>query len=160
MADRIWKGNDAGNEGDWDTAANWSGGVVPAAGDAVYFVGGYLGITDQAVTTGLDQSAINIGSLTIMQSFTAAIGVQTGGATTYLQIDTQNSPPIEIGRHDGVRSAAGSGQILIDLKADAACAVTTRSRYGSRVVTLTRRITFARALSALPRPIRQRRPMC
>lgn len=61
MATRTWVGTDAGNEGNWNTAANWSEGSVPVVSDDVYFVSG-----SQDVTTGptspVNLSSINVGS--------------------------------------------------------------------------------------------------
>jgi hypothetical protein len=45
MADKIWSGRDAGNEGDLATAANWTPSGVPAAGDNVLFPKGAFNVT-------------------------------------------------------------------------------------------------------------------
>ena len=37
MAEKIWIGDDAGNEGDFNVAANWSPSGVPVAGDTLIF---------------------------------------------------------------------------------------------------------------------------
>jgi hypothetical protein len=46
MANKIWLGNDTGNEGDLAIAANWSPSGVPASGDNVRFPPGSNDITD------------------------------------------------------------------------------------------------------------------
>ena len=89
MANRIWIGTDTGNEGDWGTAANWSGAAVPIANDDVYFEN-----SSQSVIDTLDQSAIELDSLNIAQSFTGDFGL----AATPLQID---SPIVNIGYNNG-----------------------------------------------------------
>jgi hypothetical protein len=79
MANKTWLGNDSGNEGDWATAANWSPAVVPTTGDDVRLVADY----NNAVTAGLDQSAVAVGDVIVEEGFTSAIGT----ATAELQID-------------------------------------------------------------------------
>jgi hypothetical protein len=69
MATKVWVGTDAGNEGDWDTAANWSPSGVPIASDDVV-----LANSSQDVLSGLDQSAVALTSITIDQSYTGLIG--------------------------------------------------------------------------------------
>lgn len=53
----------------WDTAANWDTGAVPVDGDDVYI--------DQGgdILYGLAQSAVELASLTILQSYTGKIGL-------------------------------------------------------------------------------------
>ena len=67
MTVKIWVGTDSGNEGDWDTAANWqlSGGgatVIPASTDDVYFTSGSQSVTDGFIQTGIDLASLNFGT--------------------------------------------------------------------------------------------------
>lgn len=104
MADtKIWVGTDTGNEGDWETAANWSPAGVPVATDNVFFEN-----SNQSVTEGFNQSAVALGSLNIAQSFTG----QIGDADEYLQIKTTL---VNIGYHFGPGEAAGSALLKLDL---------------------------------------------
>jgi len=70
MADRIWLGNDPGNEGDWSVAANWTGAAVPINADDVIFDG----TSNEAVTDGLNQAAVTLGSLVFAEAYTGAVG--------------------------------------------------------------------------------------
>lgn len=85
MATKLWIGTDAGNQGDWDTAANWSPSGVPIAGDDVV-----LANSSQSVLTGLDQSSVALTSITIDQSYTGKIGtlqsdfLQVGASTAII----------------------------------------------------------------------------
>ena len=58
MSIRDWIGTDAGNVGDFDTAANWKGAAVPITGDTVRFLD-----ASQAVTSGLDQGGKNFAEI-------------------------------------------------------------------------------------------------
>lgn len=107
MATRTWIGTDSGNEGDWDTAANWSGAAVPVDGDDVYFEN-----SSQGVTEGFDQADIALASLNIGQSFTGAIG----DADDYLDI---GAAAVRIGYWDGPGNRPnGSGRIKLNLDDD------------------------------------------
>lgn len=120
MATRTWIGTDSGNEGDWDTAANWSGASVPVADDDVVFED-----SSQSVTDGLDQSGIGatgLASLNIAQSFTG----QIGDADTPLAID---SVIINIGYNNGPGSPSGSP--LINLLLDDVASTITISNTGT-----------------------------
>lgn len=117
MATKLWVGTDTGNEGDWGTAANWSPVGVPVADDDVY-----LENSAQSVIDTLDQSAIELDSLNIAQSFTGSLGL----AATPFQID---SPIVNIGYTTGPGSPAGSP--LINLVLDAVAAVITVSNTGN-----------------------------
>lgn len=89
---------------DWNVAANWSGGVVPAgaAADSVY-------LEDNAVDIlyGLDQDAVTLIKLRIMQSYTGLLG----DGTYYLRI---LSPLVDIGEQYGASNATGSQRLMID----------------------------------------------
>lgn len=115
MATKIWLGNDSGNEGDWSVAANFSPSGVPANSDDVY-----LENSSQDVSAGLDQSAVALDSLHIAQSYTGNIGDDDA----YLQI---GAGVVNIGRHYGPGSPAGSGRIKLDLGSTAAAVVTYNS---------------------------------
>lgn len=80
MADRIWIGTD----GAYSTAGNWSPSGVPAAGENVRIPAG-----SGSITSGLDQSAVEIGYFIVEEGYTGTIGVagSNGGLPTYLQID-------------------------------------------------------------------------
>lgn len=54
----------------WDTAANWSGGAVPATADSVY-----LEDTDDDILYGFAQSGVTLALLEIRASFTGTIGL-------------------------------------------------------------------------------------
>ena len=69
MADKTWLGNDPGNEGDWNTAANWNPSGVPVASDNVRIPPG-----SNAITTGLDQSAVGLGEVVVQPGYTGTIG--------------------------------------------------------------------------------------
>jgi hypothetical protein len=103
MANKIWIGNDTGNEGDWATAANWSPSGVPTDGDDVFLTN-----SSQSVTEGFNQSAVALASLNIDQTFTGAIG----DASNYLQIGTAI---LNIGLYLGSGVPQGSGRIKINL---------------------------------------------
>lgn len=89
MATRIWIGTDTGNEGDWATAANWSGAAVPTDSDDVIFEN-----SDQDVTEGFAQSAVTLASLTIKASYTGTIGTDA----SYLAI---GATAVNIGQGEG-----------------------------------------------------------
>ena len=119
MATIIWLGDDAGNEGDWATAANWDGGV-PGNGDDVV-----LQHSSQSVTAGFAQGAIDLASLRIDQSFTG----QIGDADNYLVI---GSTLVTIGQSSGESGASPAGSSLIKLNLDTtATAVTVHNTGGS-----------------------------
>lgn len=103
MATCIWIGTNAGNEGDWATAANWSGAAVPVTGDNVY-----LEASSQSVTAGFAQSAVTLASLNIAQSFTGSIG----DADDYLAI---SATLLNIGYNYGPGTPAGSPLIKLAL---------------------------------------------
>lgn len=94
MATKIWLGDDAGNEGDYDTAANWSPSGVPGAGDAVI-----IPASSPAITAGLAQSAVAILSFRVEPGYSATIGSDEAA----LDIDPDSF------------DFAGSGLAFIDL---------------------------------------------
>lgn len=80
MANKVWVGTDSGNEGDWSVAANWSPSGVPVNTDNVIFDG----TSNQAVTAGLNQSAVTLTSLFVSDDYSGAIAASGG----YLQINS------------------------------------------------------------------------
>lgn len=95
----------------WDTAANWSGGSVPANSDDVHI--------DQGgdILYGLDQSAVTLASLHIAQSWTGRLGLprtNTDGSANYPEYRSQflaiGATSVAIGNGSG----AGSGRIKLN----------------------------------------------
>ncbi len=96
----------------WDNADNWDTGTVPVNTDDVIIAN-----SARSITEGLDQSAVTLTSLKILQSFTGHIGLPEFAATSvgsyeeyrdkYLQIHASD---LEIGEGPGT----GSGRIRID----------------------------------------------
>jgi len=72
MATVYWIGTGAGNDGDWNTAGNWSTSTVPTTGDVVIFDGR----SSQDVTTAPTgaNDGLNFALLHVKSSFTASIG--------------------------------------------------------------------------------------
>ena len=97
---KIWIGADAA----WSTASNWSPTGVPASTDHVY-----LENSSQSITSGLDQSAVTLGSLNIDQSFTGSLGTTTAGRLSV------GATLLNIGYHNGPGTPAGSPSIYINL---------------------------------------------
>jgi hypothetical protein len=108
----------ASNPGDWNTAANWSGGAVPVNGDAVTIDGRGAA----AVVYGLNQSAVTLASLTIK----LANGNNVGTTTSKLRV---GATVCNVGEKatDGSRQA---GTALVNL--DFGTAQTTCTVYGSK----------------------------
>ena len=73
MATRTWAGDNATTPNDWSVAGNWEEGSVPVSTDDVYIPAG-----SAAITAGLNQSAVTLGSLTINSGFIQNIGSATG----------------------------------------------------------------------------------
>jgi hypothetical protein len=67
MADRTWTGT---TDGDWEDNANWGGESFPTGGEDVFFTSGSV-----SVDTTLDQSNIELASLTIGPKYTGTIGI-------------------------------------------------------------------------------------
>jgi hypothetical protein len=105
MATKKWIGTDSGNEGDLNTAANWSPSGVPTASDDVYF-GGW---STQAVTGSLTAlSAVALTSMTIYQDYTGTIGTED----SFMECDPGT---LRIGDELGNDSPSGSGRLNLDL---------------------------------------------
>lgn len=81
MATKTWNGT----TGDWSTGANW-GGTAPVDGDDVIINSGSV-----SITTGLNQSGINLKSLNITRGYKGSIGA----AGTPLQINVDHASATE-----------------------------------------------------------------
>ncbi|MBN1435681.1 MAG: hypothetical protein JW936_01275 [Sedimentisphaerales bacterium] len=90
-------------DNDYNTAANWSPAGVPEAADDVYFEN-----DDTDILYGLDQSAVDLSSFNVAQSFTGTLGT----TSAYLQIDADD---VRIGYHNGPGRPSGSSRIRLDL---------------------------------------------
>jgi hypothetical protein len=117
MATIIWiSAGGAGQDGSFNTAANWSTGVVPgtATSDTVVFDG--TGTTD--LTTGLDQHAPAHAfvAFVVYQANTCNIGTISGSTRTYLQ---HNAPSVTIGQRQGSGFPTGSTLLMFDSAANA-----------------------------------------
>lgn len=95
----------------WSVAANWSGAAVPTTEDVVIDSG-------SDILYGLSNSGNTMASLTIMQSYTGAIGlpyINTDGTVDYIEYRTtyltQEATTVSIGAGVG----SGSGRIKVDL---------------------------------------------
>ena len=71
---------------DWSTDANWSSGSKPAAGDTVVIEN-----SDAPILWGLDQSAVTLTELRVMQSYTGKIGLPEDQFTTAATAPAPNS---------------------------------------------------------------------
>lgn len=79
---KTWSGTTSTN---WSTATNWTGGVVPAAGDTVNIPGGLTNYPNISTTVGV--TIININST----STGATLTVSSGGALTVSGLTTVNA---------------------------------------------------------------------
>ena len=111
MANKLWVGTDSGNEGDWDTAANWSPSGVPVATDDVI-----LANSSQDILTGLDQSAVALNSITIDQSYTGLIGTSQ---SDFLQIAASTAIIGQSRTTTG--TLTGSKRLNLDFGSSTAC---------------------------------------
>ncbi len=108
---------------DWSTAENWSDGSVPGTNDTIIFANNSV-----SVCFGLDNNSLAINDLRIEQTYTGKIGLALGSFVTaadgetvdtskpeyredYLRVDVDD---IQIGKHVGVGTAAGSTRLKID----------------------------------------------
>lgn len=102
---------------DWSTAANWSGGAVPADGDDIY-----IEDSEVDILYGLDQSSIQPTSLNIAQSYTGNIGLpalnEDSATASYYEYRARyliiEPVTCNIGRGDG----AGSQRINLNTNDD------------------------------------------
>ena len=87
MATVFWEGVTS----NWGTAGNWSGASVPVTGDDVIFDGRVSQSVGGAAATGMDQTGVDLNSLTIMPSYLGSIGDNDAvGAGGPLIIEIQN----------------------------------------------------------------------
>lgn len=107
---------------DWSSTASWSatdggasGAAVPVNADDVYIKQG-----TGAITTGLDQSAVTLGSLTIMDGFgDGGTSVYIGTASAPLKINVTNALTVTCRRMQFFKLDGTIG--TIDLKAIGGC---------------------------------------
>lgn len=111
MGSLQWIGTDSGNEGDWATAANWSTGAVPIAGDDVIIAN-----SSQDILTNLDQSAVALNSITIDQSYTGLIGTS---ASDFLQVAASTAVIGQARTTTG--TLTGSKRLNLDFGSSTAC---------------------------------------
>ncbi len=104
----------------WDNADNWSDGSAPSATDDVI-----IGATDTSIAWALDQTGTTLGSLTILQTFTGVIGLQSESYATSADGETTDSTvpeprdtylkigadTVDIGEHLGPGAPVGSQRI-------------------------------------------------
>ena len=97
MATMYWVGGTSGYEGKYDTAANWSGGAVPTAGDTVHITG------SQNIDDGLNQSSVDVDKFSVESSYTGTIG--------------SKGSPLQVGITDtsGAIEFSGSGESHLDI---------------------------------------------
>lgn len=117
----------------WDTATNWSGGAVPVDTDDVI-----LAHSSVNICWGLDQSAVNVDSMTVEKTFTGRQGLDYTVFATSADGETVSSTTVpeyretvleldidalDIRRNRGPGSPAGSPRLLFNLGTNA-CTVT------------------------------------
>ena len=90
MATKTWVGTDAGNEGDWATAANWSGSGVPADGDTVNILSGSQGVVEGFAQQAITLAKLNIGG-TLAGCDIGAPGTPLVIGATAVAIQTKNT---------------------------------------------------------------------
>ena len=105
----------------WDTAGNWSDGVVPVSTDTVILQG------STSILWGLAQAAVTLTQLTILKTFTGKLGLNRAVFATTANGETTDSTKHEyrqrylnigydaadIGQHAGPGSPAGSSRIML-----------------------------------------------
>lgn len=106
---------------DWNTPANWSGGVVPDDGDVVVIEHG-----DVPICWGLDQSGVALAELRVLQTYTGRIGLRDdqfalgddaadAAVPEYRPANLRiGAAVIRIGEHHGPGAPAGSTRIRLD----------------------------------------------
>lgn len=118
----------ASGPNDWSTASNWSGGSVPVNSDTVIIEN-----SNVPILWGLDQSAVTLAELRVMQSYTGYIGLPeekfatTVDPDTWLVTSTSVKPEyrdcylkigatlLNIGQNNGVNNPGGSSRLKINL---------------------------------------------
>lgn len=106
---------------DWNTASNWSGGLLPANNDTVVIEN-----CDVPILWGLDQASLTLTELRIPQSFTGVIGLPDDKFTTSSTSADETKPEyrdtylqasattVRIGEHFGAGNPTGSSRIKLD----------------------------------------------
>lgn len=111
-ADLVWIGDDSGNEGDVNTAANWESRTagetarVPTAGDSIFFTSDAANDCNDGLAT---LAAVALAGVTIEQSFSYNIGV----GESYLQVLC--SGDVNIGTAAGFSTSQTSRIIMLDV---------------------------------------------
>jgi hypothetical protein len=90
MAIRSWRGSQAVGGDDWNTAPNWSPAVVPVAGDDVELMDSTNAIA------GFDNSAVDLGNVSIGPGFFPDIGAYNAGVPQYLILSFQANKRLTI----------------------------------------------------------------
>jgi hypothetical protein len=88
MATRTWTGT---TSGDWGVTTNWSPSTVPVSDDDVIIDG------TVSITSGLNQSAVDLKSLKVLSTYTGNIG--TSGASLQINVTSTgggNVPVVEV----------------------------------------------------------------
>lgn len=116
MAVRIWTGS--ASDGDWENTSNWKGGVVPVSTDDVYIKN-----STESIHTNLDQNAVNLASLHILQSFTG----QVGKFSESLKLDATN---VYIGSNEDGRNSGPSFVALEFVNGNTTLDILNGSGYG------------------------------
>jgi hypothetical protein len=98
VATVTWDGS--ANDGNWGTASNWDTGAAPVTGDDVV-----IKSTNQNITAGLNQTAVDLASLTITEGYTGSIG----NAGSSLTISCSGT--VTITAKGTIRLTAGSADI-------------------------------------------------
>ena len=107
MAVKEWIGTAA--DADYTNSANWKGGVVPIAGDDVFFKTGA-----EDVNVNINQSGVLLSSFNVEKGYTGLIGL----TETFLQIKT---PLLYLGNNPTNTTINGSQRINIDVGSVTAC---------------------------------------
>lgn len=117
----------------WDSPENWDGGAIPVSTDDIIIAN-----ASDNILWGLDQNAVAAASLSILKTFTGKIGLPLNSFATSADGDTVDSTVdeyrgtylrislavLEIGKHVGPGTPAGSQRIKID-NTKASASVTT-----------------------------------
>ena len=98
MSVRVWDAGTGTTDGNWNTAANWSGDTVPIAADEVVFNSG----SEDVTTT--PSSLVTLASLTFTNDYTGSLGTEA----SFIIV---NATLLNIGGGGG----AGSRRLNIDL---------------------------------------------
>jgi len=83
MATKSWVGAVGASGDDWNTAGNWSPSGVPIAGDDIEIMNSAFAIA------GYDNSAVDLGNVTIGPGYTVDIGDYNSGTPNYLILSFQ-----------------------------------------------------------------------